>query len=249
VTWFKVDDKFHGSEEVMSIPLAQRAGAIGLWTLAGAWSSDHLKNGFVPVTHLESWGGSVELAETLVTAKLWTRKRKVGYEFRNWEKWQITREQVEANRERERDKKAGWRAAKAAKSGDGHGGVPGDIEGSPGGVPSIPTRPDPTRPITPKGVTPRTRGTRIPDQFIVTADMRRWATTGAPAVDVDRSTEKFVNHWRSSTRNATKLDWTAAWRNWLMNDADRNTSKPSPTERAQRTVRLATEIDPKELEQ
>lgn len=100
---------------------------------------------------------------------------------------------------------------------------------------------------TPNGVVSAKRGTRIPDPFIVTADMRRWASERCPAVDVNRSTEKFVNHWRSTTRNATKLDWEATWRNWLMNDQDRNQSKPTPTERARRTVQLATEIDLKEI--
>lgn len=150
MTWFKVDDKFHGSEEVMSIPTQDRAAAIGLWTLAGAWSSDHLKDGFVPITHLEQWGGTVELAEILVRAKLWVRVRKSGFQFRNWDKWQITREQVETAREREREKKAGWRAAKAAKQGDGPGVVPGDISRVPGLSPlsrPVPTRPDPTRPL------------------------------------------------------------------------------------------------------
>jgi hypothetical protein len=102
---------------------------------------------------------------------------------------------------------------------------------------------------TPKGVVPRKRGSRIPDPFIVTAEMRRWAAEKALPVDVDRATEKFVNHWRAKPgQGALKLDWTATWRNWLLNDADRNVSKPTPTERAQRTVRLATDIDPKELE-
>lgn len=101
---------------------------------------------------------------------------------------------------------------------------------------------------TPKGVVARKRGTRIPDPFVVTGDMRRWAADNCPAVDVDRSTTKFVNHFRAATRNATKLDWPATWRNWLMNDADRNQSKPTPTERALRTLQLATEIELKGIE-
>lgn len=90
-------------------------------------------------------------------------------------------------------------------------------------------------------VEPRKRGTRIPDQFIVNTNMRQWAATHAPAVDVDRSTMKFANHFRAKTgRDATKLDWVLTWQNWLLNDADR--SKPTPEARARATVTLATEL-------
>lgn len=33
-----------------------------------------------------------------------------------------------------------------------------------------------------------------------------------------REGEKFADHWHAATgRNATKLDWQAAWRNWFRN--------------------------------
>lgn len=67
---------------------------------------------------------------------------------------------------------------------------------------------------------PRKRGTRLPDPFLVTRDMRQWAATEVPAVDVDRATRMFVDHFRAATgRTAAKQDWTAAWRNWLRRDA------------------------------
>lgn len=69
------------------------------------------------------------------------------------------------------------------------------------------------------GDTALKRGTRIPDQFIVTADMWAWAAEKCPLVDSRRSTEMFVNHWRAKTgRDATKKDWPATWRNWLLRD-------------------------------
>jgi hypothetical protein len=147
VAWFKVDDKFHSSEEVMSIPLAERAAAIGLWTLAGAWSADQLKDGYVPVTHLETWGGTIEIATSLVRAKLWTRVGSRGFQFRNWDKWQTTRADVDERQSGWREKKAAERARKAVKTGAGLDGVSSDMLGSPAPVPSIPSRPVPTRPV------------------------------------------------------------------------------------------------------
>lgn len=94
-------------------------------------------------------------------------------------------------------------------------------------------------------VVPRKRGTRIPEPFMVTRDMRAWAATHTPDVAVDRSTMKFANYWRAkSGRDATKLDWVSTWQNWLLNDADRSTAKPSPEARARATVTLATELIP-----
>lgn len=89
------------------------------------------------------------------------------------------------------------------------------------------------------------RGTRIPDPFIVTASMRAWAADRTPLVNVDGCTERFVNYWRAKTRDATKLDWPATWRNWLLKDQEdalrRPGSKVSPTDRALATLALGRE--------
>ncbi|MBS1674100.1 MAG: helix-turn-helix domain-containing protein [Actinobacteria bacterium] len=63
---------------------------------------------------------------------------------------------------------------------------------------------------------PRKRGTRIPDPFLLTAEMKAWAAAEVPGLDVVAHTREFVDHWRGeSGAKATKLDWVAAWRNWM----------------------------------
>jgi hypothetical protein len=141
MVWFVTDDKFHASEEVMSIPRGERLAAIGLWDLAGSWSSDRLKDGYVPLDFIDHIGGTIEQAEWLVKAKLWTRVGKRGYQFRNWSKWQPTRDAVEAKRKAERDRKADWRANKAEKAGASPLLVPRDIVRSPLYPVPIPTQP------------------------------------------------------------------------------------------------------------
>ena len=79
--WFKVSDDLH------SHPKAMAAGpaAIGLWTLAGSWSSDAHKGGFVPdyvIPRLCEDGP--ELARKLVAVGLWSRVRG-GYRFHQWD--------------------------------------------------------------------------------------------------------------------------------------------------------------------
>lgn len=77
------------------------------------------------------------------------------------------------------------------------------------------------------------RGTRIPDDFAVTPAMVEWAQENTPNVDGRRETEKFINYWRAkSGKDATKLDWKATWRNWMLNAAERqpgNGARASPS--------------------
>jgi len=59
---------------------------------------------------------------------------------------------------------------------------------------------------------------RIPDQFFITDKMRAWATGEVPDLDLTWYTKQFVDHWRSATRNATKLDWIRAWQKWMRDE-------------------------------
>ena len=78
-------------------------------------------------------------------------------------------------------------------------------------------------------LSPRKRGTRIPDDFAVTPEMVTWARERVPHVDGRLETEKFINHWRSKPgREATKLDWTATWRNWMLNATGGRPARASP---------------------
>jgi hypothetical protein len=48
--------------------------------------------------------------------------------------------------------------------------------------------------------------------------MIQWAATKAPNTDTRLETEKFINYWTArSGKDATKLDWSATWRNWILN--------------------------------
>jgi len=62
------------------------------------------------------------------------------------------------------------------------------------------------------------RGHRIPNNFAVTDDMRDWGIAKAPGVDISEATEKFINYWKARSSNATRLDWVATWRNWILNE-------------------------------
>jgi hypothetical protein len=73
---------------------------------------------------------------------------------------------------------------------------------------------------------PTKRATRIPENFTVEPKMIEWAAERAPLADGQRETEKFINHFQAASGpNASKRDWVAAWRNWMLRaqeNAERN---------------------------
>ncbi|MBV7292333.1 LexA family protein [Corynebacterium sp. TAE3-ERU16] len=59
----------------------------------------------------------------------------------------------------------------------------------------------------------RRRGSFLPDSWMPSPDSVRALADAHPEVDLDRETERFVDHYRSLTgRAARRRDWDAAWR-------------------------------------
>jgi hypothetical protein len=131
MTWFKVDDTL-GSH-----PKARAAGlaAMGLWVVAGAWSSQHLTEGFVPDWFVNSWPSGQKRAANLVQSGLWIEADS-GFTFHQWEERNPSKEQVEAERAAARERQRKHRESK--RDADvSHGVTNGVTNGTP-------TRPDPT---------------------------------------------------------------------------------------------------------
>lgn len=98
--------------------------------------------------------------------------------------------------------------------------------------------------IPPKGEIPKKskRGSQVPANFPVTADMRAYAQRlGVAAVDAE--TEQFLDHHRA--RGTVFRDWQAAWRTWMRNSVKfskgRSGSAPAPDDwtKVQETVKGA----------
>lgn len=104
MAWFKVDDGFHHSAKVLSIPRDIRAEALGAWIIAGTWAADNMTDGFIPIGVLNDWPVSVEAVSALVDAGLW-EIRDAGFAFHDWCEYQPTREQLEMKREETHAKK------------------------------------------------------------------------------------------------------------------------------------------------
>ena len=77
--------------------------------------------------------------------------------------------------------------------------------------------PEPPPPKPAKAKTPRQEEpTRIPEDFAPSESSCAWFASKGYAFDRDEETEKFCDYWRESKRdNAWKMDWQAAWKNWM----------------------------------
>lgn len=114
--WFKVDDNLPTSGKVLSIPRAEgrRVAALGLWTLAGAWSAKQEKDGLIPGYMVEELGAAQAQADDLVAAGMWLAVDE-GYQFHNWEEYQPTRDELAERREATRQRVAASRARRRAE--------------------------------------------------------------------------------------------------------------------------------------
>jgi len=244
--WFNVDDGFAFHHKAVKAGNA----AIGLWTRAGSWCAQQLTDGYVPAEMVDVFGTPAQ-ARRLVAAGLW-HTVEGGYRFHQWTEngRNPTRKEVEKKRQAESDRKARWREEKAAKSANQQ--VNGDSPNGTGASvpPSVPPSVRSSTPLhstplkeekkTSSSSRPRTRGTRIPDDFAVSAAMVAWARDRVPTVDGRHETEKFINYWQSASgQKAVKRDWEATWRNWMLTAAERtptargtngHPSRPSTTD-------------------
>lgn len=152
MAWMKLDDKFHSSRKVNSIPKRHRFQAVGLWAIAGSWVAGEQTDGFVPDYMIEQWGPTDTTVESLVNAGLWERVRD-GFAFCSWLEYNPSKAQtkaereasaqrMKASRERKRTNAAGQSADSAnvaAQQGETLQRNTSDVLQRP-----APTRPDPT---------------------------------------------------------------------------------------------------------
>lgn len=102
--WFNVDDGFADHPKVLKLQSEDGwQAALSLWTLAGSWSSKHLTDGAISKVVVARLGCTPKDAELLVECGLWERSPD-GYIFHDWLSRNPSRAQVEAKRERTRDR-------------------------------------------------------------------------------------------------------------------------------------------------
>lgn len=214
MAWFKVDDKFHSSRKVLSIPRRHRLAAAGLWTIAGSWCGDQLTDGVVPKYMLDVWGATPAVVNALVKARLWEDK---GDEltFTNWLQYQPSKKRVEDERVTSKERMRNIRAKqKQAEPQDSNPQeelfgrtTPNRSENVPD---PVPFRPDPT--TVPKGTVNKRPDTVLPHGWTPNADHH--ARAAETDLDIGREEAKFRAHAEEKGRKAK--NWNAAFSRWLM---------------------------------
>jgi hypothetical protein len=95
--------------------------------------------------------------------------------------------------------------------------------------PSSTTAPAPTPSPTPPTGRTVARGTRLSPDWRLDASTTAWTLERLSQQAASLELEKFRNHWTAKTgRDATKLDWSATWRNWVLNSRSAQTGHPPP---------------------
>lgn len=108
--WFPVDDSFHSHPK----RLATSPAALGLWAVAGSWSSAYLTDGRIPSHVLPLLFPDAEkLADELVDSGLWRRTRG-GYIFHDWFLWGGKRTAEETRKLRAKKAEAGRKGGVAS---------------------------------------------------------------------------------------------------------------------------------------
>lgn len=239
-----MDDKLHDHRKVRRLGV-DKLSAIGLWSICGSWSRDNHTEGFVPAEIVQRYDPKERLAGRLVDVLFWESAEQdgePGYRFHDWEDWQRTEAEITERRSKrsEAGRKGGEASGKQRRS-KCEASASADVDDDrsnreASAVPTVEANGNEIEPHThththtqpqepsPNGEAssgPRKRGSRIPDDFEVAAEMVSWARENAPDVDGRRETERFRDYWRGkSGKDATKDDWPATWRNWMRKAQD-----------------------------
>lgn len=125
MVWFKVDDAL--AMHVKAFMAGNQP--LGLWVRAGSWCMQQLTDGHIPSGVVTALGGTWDDAASLVNAGLW-HVADGGYQFHDWADYQPTREQIEAERAKTRERVEKHRANKASNA-SGNGVTNGGGTGAP----------------------------------------------------------------------------------------------------------------------
>ena len=241
IVWFKVDDGFWSHPKTATLS----DSAVALWLRAGAYSCQHLTDGEIaaPVLRLL---GEADAAAELVRVGLWI-DQPGGWKFHDWDEYQITKADVEADRAAARER---MRERRRNKQGKFARSSPEHAENFAGSSPT-PTRPDPTRPSTsnevldppnpPRGKT--AKGSRLDPDWMPDAALVERMRAECPAVDLKAEHAIFVDYWiAQSGQKGVKADWSATWRNWMRRKQADTRGRLTPIQRAQQTAQAGRNV-------
>lgn len=206
-----IKPEFFTSEDIVSLTPLARLFYVGLWCEADREGRMDWKVGTLKMRYLPGDSCDVqELARELIDAGLIDIYEVDGKTYA--EIPSFTKHQVINNRESESTRPARVVDASSrvkAEGKEGREGKEGNGKEGKGGADATAARPT----------------KKCPTDFLVTDDMKAWALTNAPHVDLTVATASF----RDYTFKTAHTDWIGAWRNWMRKSqeyaADRRTTR------------------------
>lgn len=255
--WFKVDDQFHASRKLNSIPKRHRLQAAGLWAIAGSWVSGQETDGFVPDYMIQVWGPTQKTIDALVESGLWIRENN-GFRFYSWLDYNPSKEDSDAKRaaskERMRKSRERFRrqledeSSNDSRESAGQSAVNESVAlQHPSATNQALQRPDPTRPDptrTSKEV-PSSRDTTakadgankpakknhpIPEDWMPKQSTIDKMRTERPDLNLEAEHQNFMDYWQSITgAKARKADWDKTWLVWMRKQHQNAPRQKAPT--------------------
>jgi hypothetical protein len=214
--WARFDERYPGNRKIRRLSDA----AFRLDVSAICWSNEHLTNGKIPDDDLDAIGDvkrAKSAANELVRKGRWEQLDD-GYQIHDFLEYNPSREKVLAQREAKR--KAGQKggvASGAARAGNKQDASSDEAECFDSGSEGTNTRPVPSGSKEPVG-SRKKRATPPPDIYPINDEMRAWAEEHAPSVMLVVETAKMLDWARGGDHK--KVDWLAAWRNWMRRRQD-----------------------------
>lgn len=197
---FQVDPDFYDHPKVLGMSDA----AVSLWTRAGSYSVAKSTDGFITEHVLvHALRSTLEVADELVQRGLW-RRRKGGFEYHEWNKRNLTKERIEADREADRERKRVEREAARQK---GKRQVTGQVVRSDSGR-------------TPDGIqadSERNPGSSLSVSLSVSESSKNSSST-APRSTVEDL--EFVRFWDAYPRKVGKGEARKVWAKLRKNGID-----------------------------
>jgi len=191
-------------------------GAFRLLVTAWCWCSRNLTDGFIKAT---SWDmrGTAKARRELIAAGL-VETVDGGVRMHDYTEHQRTAEEVQDLRSKRAD--AGRKGGLAKQANRVASATAVAKQTGSKHVADTDTDKEELEGSSSRG--PRKRGTRLPEGWIPSEDVRRQMGAEFPHVDLRAEHEKFCDYWHARAgREAVKVDWDATWRNWIRNSSDR----------------------------
>lgn len=220
--FFKLDVGYYDNPKIVPLLDEDQPWAVHLHQASMAYSAQHLTDGVVRVkTMLRKIPATDADVQALIAAGLWVDLGDGQVRVHDYlEHNRSAAEAKSATDKARRAAAARYVAAPDEAPEHAHDDASGTAFSSASGTASgMPREKEREREIK----SARKRGTRLPDDWTPSDDLKRWTSEDCPGLNGPVTAAKFRDYWHGvAGAKGVKLDWDATWRNWCRNEYERS---------------------------